>query len=229
MIENLQNTFLTLIAIAAGIAAFAGIFLLESFFRNKLKELFEDTNYLISFFLVAGYFLYALGEVSFYLMRVVFQMESPTGIQDVYWSGGAILILISFLALTMALFRQKREISTLGIMAGLGAVLLILVLLLVPSGTFFTRFYPIISALIVTFASSAILFRSRLGNWAQPIQLFFLASCAILLGDVFFGSATAAGGYGLMGMAADVFYLLGYSASAVAFITFRRQFHKAAL
>lgn len=229
VVENLQNTLLTIIALAAGIAALAGLFLLESFFRGKLRDLFEDTNYLISFFLASGYFLYALGEVSFYLMRVVFNIESATGIQDVYWSGGALLILVSFLALTLALFRQKGEIGSLGIMAGIGVVLLVLVLIIVPSGSFFTRFYPIMSALIVTFASSAFFFRSRLGSWTQPLQLFLLASGAIFLGDLFFGLVTATGGYGTVGMIADIFYLLGYSSSAVAFITFRSQFHKAAL
>lgn len=229
VVENLQNILLTLIAIAAGIAALAGLFLLESFFRGKLRDLFEDINYLISFFLVSGYFLYALGEVSFYLMQVVFNIESATGIQDVYWSGGALLILVSFLALTLALFRQKGEIGSLGIMAGMGVVLLVLVFIIVPSGSFFTRFYPLMSALIVTFASSAFFFRSRLGSWAGPLQFFLLASGAIFLGDIFFGLVTAAGGYGTVGVLADIFYLLGYSASAVAFITFRRQFHKAAL
>ncbi len=218
-----------IIALAAGVAALAGIILLESFFRNRLKELFEDTQYFISFFLVTGYILYALGEVALSLMRVVFKDQSSIGIQDVYWSGGALLILVSFIALTIALFRQSGEIGTLGIMAGVGVVLVALVLILVPSGTFFARFYPIMSALIVTFASSVILFRSRLGNWSRPLQLFFLASCAILLGDLFFGSALAAASYGTIGMITDISYLAGYSLSAAAFIAFRSQFHKAAL
>ncbi len=230
-LANFNEIMLTLIASAAGLAAITGLIVLESFFRNKLKELFEDTQYLISFFLVSGYLLYALGEVSFYLMRVVFQETSTGGIQDVYWSGGAFLILVSFIALTLTLYRESRQPRSLTIMAGLGVLLLVVVLTLTLNlkGTFLTHFYPIISALIVTFASSVLLFRERLGSWGRIFQLFFLASCAILLGDIFFGPALTATTYGTAGIAADIFYLAGYVLSAVAFITFRLQFHKAAL
>lgn len=228
IVDGFQSTLALLIVLLATSAAVAGIVVLEIFFRNKLKELFSDVNYFIFFFLVSGYLLYSVGEVSFYLTSVIFGDESPMGIADVYWSAGALLVLVSFIALAVVLFRQYYDRTKLRIMVVIGGVLLALTLILVFGVTlhdgayFFGYFYPIVSSLIVAFALCVILFSSQLGNFSTALSFFFLASCGILLGDIFFTFITAKGTYGFAGLITDIFYLLGYGLSFIAFIILRR-------
>ncbi|MBU0457209.1 MAG: hypothetical protein ABH824_02755 [Nanoarchaeota archaeon] len=227
MIGGLENILTMLIVILATLAALAGIVVLESFFRNKLKELFSDVNYFIFFFLIIGYLLYSIGEVSFYLARFILKEASSIGISDVYWSGGAIFILISFIMLAFILFKHNYNHAKFVTMMIIGGALLGFVLYLLFGVTlgkeahFFNYFYPIISSLIVTFALSVVLFSSDLEHFGTALLFFFLASCGILLGDIFFTYTITKGVYGLAGLIADVSYLLGYGLSFVAFITLR--------
>lgn len=223
-----MESILTLfIVFSAILAALAGIVVLESFFHDKLKELFSDTNYFIFFFLTTGYLLYSIGEISFYLSNVLFGSVSITGIYDVYWSGGAVLILISFLALTIKLFKHYYDYTKLIALLVIGVVLLSVVIYLLwgitlgGAGNFFSYFYPIISALIVIFAFNVVLFFSQLKDFHPALLLFFLASCGILLGDILFTYIITQGIYGFSGLLSDVFYLFGYTLSFIAFVTLR--------
>lgn len=234
VIGELQSILALLIVLSAALAAVAGIVVLESFFRNKLKELFSDINYFIFFFLVSGYLLYSIGEISFYLTSVVFGDLSPVGIADIYWSGGAILILVSFAALAVMLFRQYYDSTKFKTMIIIGGALLAFILFLVFGVTlreeayFFGYFYPIISSLIVTFALSAVLFSSQLENFGKALLYLFLASCGILLGDVLFTFIAAKGVYGFVGVIGDISYLFGYVLSFIAFVTLRQRMHASA-
>lgn len=227
MIDELQNILTILIVTFAVLAALAGIIVLESFFRNKFKELFNDVNYLIFFFLVTGYLLYSIGEISFYLVRIVLEDASPTGIADIYWSGGATFILISFIALTFMLFKHYYSYTKFITMVIFSTVLLGIVLALLfgitlgKEASFFNYFYPIISSLVVTFALSVILFLPYLKQFGPALIFFFLASCGILLGDIFFTYTITKGVYGLIGLIADISYLFGYGLSFIAFVTLR--------
>lgn len=227
VIDGISNILTIFIALAAALAALAGLVVLEGFFRNRLKELFSDTNYFIFFFLVTGYLLYSIGEVSFYLAKVVLGDTSSLGIADVYWTGGAIFILTSFAALTVKLFRRYYDSTKIMIMLITGGALLIFVIYLLFGVTlgkeahFFSYFYPIASSLIVTFALSVVLFSPQLENFGRALLFFFLASGGILLGDILFTSVAAKGIYGLTGLMADIFYLLGYSLSFIAFVALR--------
>src|SRR3989344_4981922 len=114
MVMEVFRSYLDLmIVFSAVLAAIAGIVTLEAFFRNRLKRLFEDKNYLVFFFLVTGYFLYAIGEIAYYLTKNLFADDSSMGIADVYWTGGAVLILVSFASLALTLF--KRDSGTHGL------------------------------------------------------------------------------------------------------------------
>ena len=227
MIDGLQNILIIPIVTFAVLAALAGIIVLKSFFRNKFKDLFSDANYLIFFFLITGYILYSIGEVSFYLIRVVLEDASPAGIADIYWSGGATFILISFIALAFMLFKHYYSYTKFIIMVIFSVVLLGIVLSLLfgitlgKEASFFNYFYPIISSLIVTFALSVILFSPYLEQFGMALIFFFLASCGILLGDIFFTYTITKGVYGLMGLIADISYLFGYGLSFIAFVTLR--------
>jgi len=231
-IGNIVEVISLLTAVSGSLAAVIGIVVLEVFFRNKLKALFEDVNYFIFFFMVSGYILYALGEVSYYLSKKVLNDVSLVGIQDVYWTGGGVLILVSFIALAVTLFKQHGGTAKFGTMAGIGAVLVVLVLGMLfgtgksQPGYLFGYLYPLISSLIVTFASSVILFYNQLGSIARPLVLFLLSSGLILIGDIFFHYTYQSGG---LTFGADIFYCLGYFLSAAAFLYFRISLHKAAL
>ncbi|MBS3140397.1 hypothetical protein J4479_05330 [Candidatus Woesearchaeota archaeon] len=106
VLESVENVIFFLVNLSATIAAGTGMVVLQSFFKNKLKDLFNDVNYFIFFFMVSGYILYALGEVSYYLTRQVFKNTSAIGVHDVYWTIGGILILLSFAALAFTLFKE---------------------------------------------------------------------------------------------------------------------------
>ncbi len=221
-----------LIALAAALAALAGFVTLEGFFRNKLKELFEDLDYFVFFFLVWGYLLYAVGEVSFYLTKFVFEDTSLLGIQDVYWSGGAFLSVVSFIALAMMLYRRHphsgKALSHL--LVGSGVVLFVVLLLfgLIKPATTFGYAYPILSSLIVAFGLSVFFFLRELHDFGMSLQFFFIASSFILVGDLFFAFTAAQSGYGAVTLIGDLAYLVGYVFSAIAFVVLRLRMHSLA-
>ncbi len=227
------GNFLALpVALLAAVTAIAGVVMLEIFFRNKLKTLFDDVNYFIFFFLVAGYFLYSLGEVSFYLTSQIFQNKAAIGIADVYWTGGALLVFISFATYSFILFRRHFNPSKLLLLVISGGVLLLLVLYIILTGsgerTFFSYFYPIISSLIVISALGVVSFSKQIEDFSAPLFIFFLASVGILIGDLFFTYETA---HGLASafFLDEIFYFLGYGLSALAFITMRFRIHNLSL
>lgn len=227
---DISSSLDLLIVIFAGLASILGIIVLEAFFRNKLKDLFDDNNYFIFFFLVAGYFLYALGEVAFYQTWNVLKDDAVVGISDIYWTAGSILILVSFIALSIMLCRQYGTGKTVAAMASIGVILVAVILFVIFNITLqdqgsspFAYFYPIASALIIAFSLSVIFFYSQLGDFKVPLVLFFSASCAIFVGDLLFTHALAQEIYqvGFAGILGDLFYFLGYVLSAAAFVVLR--------
>lgn len=230
VIDLLENFLAVLVASFAALAAIMGIVVLEGFFRNKLKDLFTDTNYFIYFFLVSGYFLYALGEVSYYLFTTLFAVSSSVGISDLYWSAGSILILLSFVSLTFTLAGSSAYKSKLGLLAIFGVGLVVSVLLILTrvtfadvSSYFFGYFYPIMGSLIVAFSLSVVIYSEEAGHFNKPLFFFFLASSFILVGDIFFTYLVSHNipEVGLLEIIIDTSYLLGYGLSAIAFLWLR--------
>ncbi|HLC52280.1 MAG TPA: hypothetical protein VJI98_03505 [Candidatus Nanoarchaeia archaeon] len=234
VLESLESTLFLAVAILAALAAVMGIVVLEGFFRNKLKDLFNDVNYFIFFFIVAGYFLYALGEVSFFLTRKVFKNAGQIGIQDVYWTGGAFLIFVSFIALSLLLHREKGRAGKFFLQALVGTAIVILVSSLIlgfsqkSQDYSFVTFYPIISALIVAASFSIILYFKELGPMAQPLAIFWMASCLILIGDILFSFGTAKSILTITDLLSDAFYLLGYGVSGIGFLALRVKMNRLA-
>lgn len=224
---ELANLIFTIMGISAGLSAVAGIYVLESFFRNKLKDLFDDTSYFIFFFLVCGYFLYALGELAFYLSDYFAEQSYAIGIYDVYWSAGGFLILISFFALALMQANRSNSQSKLLYLFIIAVVLATISFVLVhqQGQGLFAYFYPLISSLIVSFSLGSFFFARSLGNLARPLQLFFLASSLIFVGDLIFSSGNTQVMSGTMGVVVDVVYLGGYLISLMAFLMFRSRMH----
>ena len=224
---SMSNIILIAVAILAGISGIAGIYVLESFFRNKLKDLFDDKNYFMFFFLVLGYTLYAIGELVFYLVNYFFEEGTGViGIQDIYWSFGGIFIVISFFALLM--YKSKQEgtgfnilisfLTAVGLMAISGFIVFRM------DNYLFSYFYPLISSLIVALSFGLILFGKSLGDIGSSLRLFFFASLAILIADLMFSQVTALSN-GTFDLLSNIFYLIGYGLSLAAFITFKVKLH----
>jgi hypothetical protein len=218
-----------LVALAATFSAISGLVVLEGFFRNKLKELFDDANYLIFFFLVSGYFMYGLGEALYFLTNFTLSDAGYFGVHDIYWLGGGTLILLSFISLSATFAKRTQQWGKLiGILA-IGVVLALIISFFTIQGSFaFSNLYPIISSLIVAFALGVFFFDQHLGSLAFPLKIFFLASLFILLADVLFSSGNLfSTGEGTF-MIYDFIYLVGYSLSGVAFLTLRKRWHSLA-
>jgi len=209
-----------LVALSATAAAGIGIFVLGHFFHDQLKNLFDDANYFVFFFLIAGYVLYAVGELTYYLMNVNFPGKDLIGVQDVYWFGGGILILVSFMGLNLYLSRNNNHHYFLtSLLIALSLAVLSYLLVARADSFFFDIVYPVISSLIIGFSSIVFFAANDLGFMARPLQILFFASLAILLGDIFFSFELKGENVKLI---SDAFYLVGYGVSALAFVFFRK-------
>ncbi|MBI2573155.1 hypothetical protein HYV86_04815 [Candidatus Woesearchaeota archaeon] len=235
VIENFREIISPLVMVCAATSAISGIIVLQKLFHNRLKELFDDSNYFIFLFMVLGYSLYALGEVSLYLMEKIEHTDASIGMADIYWAAGAILLVVSYISLVHSLLKKNKDSSLplkfFGLGVGIvGVVSYFLFMIIAPSGaeiSFFSYFYPFISSIIVSLAMSNLFFSRYIGDFAQPLMFFFIASCAILVGDVLFTLTTAQGTYleGSMGAITDLLYMAGYLLAAGGFWTLRKSMH----
>ena len=223
----MEREFIALIiVILASLAAVMGIYVLNVLFKDRLKELFDDKNYFIIFFLITGYILYALGEVAFYVTEKYSQQIQPMGIADVYWAFGAILILISFSALAyISIKSNENKFRFIHLIMFVGLLLVLVSYFLFSftlkgEGNFFNYFYPLIGTLIVGMSLSAVIALEKSHHFSRSILIFSLASAGILLGDIIFTYELVAGtNFSVMlGLVEDLFYCLGYGLAAVAFL-----------
>ena len=226
---DVESVLAVLVALAATFSAIAGIVVLEGFFRNKLKDLFDDASYLIFFFLASGYFLYGLGETLYYLTNITLSESGYFGVHDIYWLGGGILILLSFISLSITFAKRNQQPSKIMILLLIGIVLAFVVSIITINGSFsFSNLYPVVSSLIVAFALGVFFFDRHLGNLALPLKIFFFASLFILLADILYSSGTLLLTSGAQSIISDVLYCLGYVSSGVAFLTLRKRWHSLA-
>ncbi len=234
VLEVFRDIISQFVMVFAAISAVTGIIVLQKLFHNRLKELFDDSTYFIFFFMVLGYSLYALGEVSLYLMEKIEQSDASIGMADIYWAMGGIIILISYISLVSALLKKNRDPAILPKFFGVGVLIVGIVAfflfgVIAPNADvpFFNYFYPLISALIVSLAMSNIFFEKYIGDFGRPLMFFFIASCAILIADVLFTLTTAQGTYitGSLGTLTDLLYMVGYGLAAGGFLTLRSSMH----
>ena len=223
VLETLQQELALVITICALLSSFSGIILINTLFKDKIKEFFSDRNFFVFTTLILGYSLFALGEVSMYLFLRLFKEPTSDSMPDFYWVTGAFFIFVSFLTLTILLFKEQGSGNKLVILAVSGAIILGLTIIvkgtLSVEGGFLAYYYPIMSALILTFSLPVLLFREKLEKWfGTPLTLLVVANFATLIADLLFTYRTELGTYGLLGSIADVFYIVGYGLAALTFM-----------
>lgn len=233
VVENFEQLISPVIAFSALIAALAGIFLINSLFKDKIKELFDDANYFFFFFLTTGYTLYALGEISWYLILRTSGQPEMNSISDVYWSIGTVVILAAFVVFAFTMHRRYGELQhrkSWIILAGSIAFATIMYLFFVNQNATqpypFGYFYLIMSSLIMIISMNIILFRQKIVQLGQGfLVIFFLANIGMLIGDALFLYITTTGTYGIAGVISGIAYLGAYALSALAFVVIIIRFY----
>jgi len=215
-----------IVALLSTISGILGIIVLEKFFGNRLRELFEDTHYLIIFLLVAGYILYALGETTFYLTQIFSAKTTQIGIQDLYWSIGGILLTISFFSIAHKLSKNqdKTKLYSLYFISVITTLIFVYYISL-PATSFFDYFYPFLSAISFIYAASIFLFLHTNEELQTPLEIWVIASFFFLIGDLFFGINPLGQTEELALIIADIAYIAGYTASCFAFIDLYKHLH----
>lgn len=230
MVLDLQVTLNFITVIFAFLSAVFGIAVVNALFKNKLKMLFSDEKFFVFFFLIAGYAVFALGELTWYLIYMVFEVNPSVGMPDFYWVTGAFFMLISFIVLSSMLYRSYGQKQKLLPLAASGALLLILVSLYVyaagsggpEDGSFLSYFYPLSTALILISSANLLLFYRYLGSVEINLLPLFFANIGFLGGDLLYAYW---GVSGFLGVLAQVFYVLAYGLSAFAFFTLLVKFY----
>lgn len=227
--ESLQGNLYFVTFILALLTAVLGIIVVSTLFKDKLKELFSDIHFFIFFFLAFGYVCFALAELYWYLAFKMSGEMPMTDMSDLYWAAGSIFLLIAFVALAVNMFKQQGESSKGMFLGVLGIVIVAAVIGYTYSinlaagepgeNVFFSYFYPVVSSLILVFSMSVLLFWEKAGRFRNSLQLLFFANIAFLLGDLLYTYLTLKGGYGLVGGASDILYILAYLFCSVSFFT----------
>jgi hypothetical protein len=211
---NLIFAFLTVIF---------GALCLNTLFRNRLKELFSDHKFFIFFFLLIGYALFAMGELTWYLTLQVFEKTPSVGMPDFYWITGSLFMLLSFAVLSISLHQSHGEAPqfvTL-VMGGAALVIGVLVYASIADGSLLGYLYPLMTSLILILSVNMLLYYRRLD--AFEIHLFYLvfANVGFLLGDLLFLSPASA----WLGVLSNLSYIFAYGLSAFAFLNLLIRFY----
>ncbi|MEK6939833.1 MAG: hypothetical protein AABX31_03835 [Nanoarchaeota archaeon] len=201
-----------------------GILSVNKLFGNKLKELFSDRKFFIFFFLLMGYALFAMGELTWYLTLQVFEKTPTVGMPDFYWITGALFMLVSFAALSSTLHKEYGETRKLVPLLVVGSLLIIGVLLYasVAEGTFLGYLYPLLTSLILLFSANLLLYYRNLDSFEIHLLYLFFANIGFLGGDLLFSYWGASS---VLGALANIFYIFAYGLSAFAFLTLLLKFY----
>ncbi len=223
VLDLLDALYLVTLLFALSTVVF-GIFAVNKLFGNKLKELFSDRKFFIFFFLLIGYALFAMGELTWYLTLRVFEETPTTGMPDFYWITGALFMLVSFIALSSSLHKEYGETRKFVPLLVIGSLLVIGVLLYasVADGTLLGYLYPLLTSLILIFSANLLLYYRRLDSFEVHLLYLFFANIGFLGGDLLFSYWGASN---LLGALANIFYIFAYGLSAFAFLTLLMKFH----
>ncbi|MDP3640139.1 MAG: hypothetical protein Q8R53_02970 [Nanoarchaeota archaeon] len=230
MVVELQSTLNLVIVVFASLTAFLGIIVVNTLFRNKLKELFSDAQFFIFFFLVFGYSLYALGEVTWFLILNLFQIYSIGSMPDIYWVSGTVLMLLPLIALSRRLYRTDSHYRNPFPLLVFGAVLLLVALFSVSliKGSFLDYYYAGIGALILVASIPLFIFYRMLqssGSFEANLVYLFFSNICFLLSQFLYTYIVPREIYGSLGVLADSMYALGYFLSAFAFLMLLIKFY----
>ncbi len=231
--DNFEQLISPFIAFSALIAALSGLFLITTLFKNKIKELFDDANYFMFFFLTIGYTLYALGELSWYLILKTTGEPDANSIADVYWSAGSLASLCAFAMFAYIMHKrygQQQHRTWLILIAGISFAVLMYFFFIIQTATQaypFGYFYLIMSSIILILSINIILFRQKITELNYGfMQVFFLATISTFVGDALFLYTTTHGTYGLIGAVAGLAYLAAYAFNAIALILASIRFYR---
>lgn len=224
MVLDLLDTLYLVTLIFAFLTVVLGILSLNALFKNKLKELFSDRKFFIFFFLLMGYALFAMGELTWYLTLQVFEETPAAGMPDFYWITGALFMLVSFAALSSSLHKEYGENRKFIPLLVIGSILIISVLLYasIADGTFLGYLYPLLTSLILIFSANLLLYYQRLDSFEIHLLYLFFANLGFLGGDLLFSYWGASS---LLGALANIFYIFAYGLSAFAFLTLLMKFY----
>ena len=187
MVLDVQEILYLVTIIFASITPVLGILLLNALFGNKLKELFSDNKFFIFFFLIFGYSLYALGEVTWFLTYRVFETIPATGMQDAYWVTGMIIMFISLLAFNRTIHLEHGQEHKFSLRLMVGMVLIVLAgLYLLALGTegFFGYFYVLGGAVLVVSSYPLVLFFKSLPPVEKNLVYLFYSNVCFLLAGI---------------------------------------------
>lgn len=229
MVVGIQSTLEVIIVVFAFLAVFLGLWVVNALFRNKLKELFSDVQFFIFFFLVFGYSLYALGEVTWFLIFNLFGIYSAGGMPDIYWATGMVLMVVSLLALNRRLYAHYGTRRSSIPLLLFGAVLLFGVLFYVSvvGGGLLEYYYAAMSTLLVIASAPLFIFYRNLrdaGAFEANLVYLFFGNMGFLAAEFIYVYTVPREIYGMLGALADTLYALAYFLSALAFITMLLKF-----
>ena len=187
VVLDIQEVLYLLTVVLASVTPVLGILLLNALFGNKIKELFSDTKFFIFFFLIFGYSLYAMGEVTWFLTFKIFDRTPTTGMQDAYWVTGMIIMFISLLALNRTLHREhgQEHKFSLRLMGGMALIVLAgLYLLVLGTEGFFGYFYVLGGAVLVVSSYPLVLFFKSLPPVEKNLVYLFYSNVCFLLAGI---------------------------------------------
>lgn len=224
MVLDILDTLYLATLLFALLTVVFGVLSVNILFKNKLKELFSDHKFFIFFFLLMGYALFAMGELTWYLTLQVFEETPKTGMPDFYWITGAFFMLVSFAALSGSLHKEYAETRKLVPLLIVGSLLVIGVLLYASKadGTFLGYLYPLLTSLILIFSANLLLYYQNLDSFEIHLLYLFFANIGFLGGDLLFSYWGASS---VLGELSNVFYIFAYGLSAFAFLTLLLKFY----
>ena len=189
-----------------------------------MKELFSDHKFFIFFFLLMGYALFAMGELTWYLTLQVFEETPGVGMPDFYWVTGALFMLVSFAALSRQLHKEYGETRKLVPWLIVSSLLIAGVLLYnsVADYTFLGYLYPLLTSLILIFSANLLLYYRNLDSFEIHLLYLFFANIGFLGGDLLFSYWGASS---TLGALSNIFYIFAYGLSAFSFMTLMFKLH----
>src|SRR3989344_3944171 len=224
MVLELLDALYLVTLLFAFLTVVFGILAVNKLFGNKIKELFSDHKFFIFFFLLIGYALFAMGELTWYLTLQVFEEVPTAGMPDFYWITGALFMLVSFAALSISLHKrygETRKFVPLLIVASL-LIIGVVSYASVTESSLLGYFYPLSTSLILIFSANLLLYYQKLDSFEIHLLYLFFANIGFLGGDLLFSYW---GDSSTLGLLSNLFYILAYGLSALAFLTLLLRFY----
>lgn len=228
-LESFQEFLYIITLIFSAATAIVGYRAVHLLWKQKDKLQLSKTTLAVFTFLAVGYILFALGELSWYLIYGFVQKLPLASVPDMYWILGTIALLIGFTLFSLSMYKEHGGVGhgllSIFIAGAVVAGLLYFVLskgIIKPEESGFAVFlgfyYPIISALIVLASLNVYLFFEKVHNSLAPsLLLFMIANGAIFIGDLLFTYYSSQEVYGFIGIVSDLFYICAYAFLVVAF------------